>query len=148
MQKSKNTIVSIVTAVPLDSKQRNILKSLIADKLGNEFEIKESVEPNHLGGIKLKIGSQDFDLTLSGKLKKIKTQTSMAEIVTAQKLTPAQKHKLQVGLAKKYGSGLLIKEIIDPKLIAGLRIRINDQEYDGSIATKLNKLQLQIKNNL
>lgn len=148
MQKSKRLIVSIITAVPLDIKQRNILKSLITEKLGSEFEIKESVEPDHLGGIKLKIGNQDFDLTLSGKLKKIQTQTSMAEIVTAQQLTSAQKHKLQNGLAKKYGSSLMIKEVIDPKLIAGLIIRINGQEYDGSIATKLYKLQLQIKNNL
>ncbi len=148
MQKSTKTQVKVSTATKLDADQTRVLRQLLTTKLGNKFEIKETVDPTNLGGIKIQIGEQEFDLTIAGQLKKIQTQIPIVEVATAARLTAEQKSKLEQGLEKRFGGEYLIKEVIDPSLIAGLSIRINDQEYDGTIKTKLLKLHQQIKNNL
>ncbi|HOZ03142.1 MAG TPA: F0F1 ATP synthase subunit delta [Candidatus Woesebacteria bacterium] len=148
MQKFTKIQVKVTTATKLDSDQARILRQLLTAKLGNKFEIIETIDATNLGGIKIRIGDQEFDLTIAGQLKKIQTQTPIVEITTAAKLTTEQKSKLERGLEKRFGGEYLIKEVIDPSLIGGLSIRINDQEFDGTIKTKLQKLHQQIKNNL
>jgi F-type H+-transporting ATPase subunit delta len=148
MQKFTKIQVKVTTATKLDGDQARILRQLLTAKLGNKFEIIETIDATNLGGIKIRIGDQEFDLTIAGQLKKIQTQTPIVEITTAAKLTTEQKSKLERGLEKRFGGEYLIKEVIDPSLIGGLSIRINDQEFDGTIKTKLQKLHQQIKNNL
>ncbi len=148
MQKFTKIQVKVTTATKLGSDQARILRQLLTAKLGNKFEIIETIDATNLGGIKIRIGDQEFDLTIAGQLKKIQTQTPIVEITTAAKLTTEQKSKLERGLEKRFGGEYLIKEVIDPSLIGGLSIRINDQEFDGTIKTKLQKLHQQIKNNL
>ena len=148
MQKFTKIQVKVTTATKLDSDQARILRQLLTAKLGNKFEIIETIDATNLGGIKIRIGDQEFDLTIAGQLKKIQTQTPIVEITTAAKLTTEQKSKLERGLEKRFGGEYLIKEVIDPSLIGGLSIRINDQEFDVTIKTKLQKLHQQIKNNL
>lgn len=148
MSNQKKTKVFITTARPLEEPQRILLKKLIAKKLGSNFETQEEVDKDSLGGIKIKIGSQEFDATIAGKLKKIPSQAPIVEVSTADGLTPNQKSKLQKTLAKTLGNGFTIKETIDQSLIAGLHLRINDKEYDGTIKNQFTKLRQQIKKSL
>ena len=58
-------------------------------------------------------------------------------IESARKLTPAQRKSVEQFLK----SGDIIEERIDPDLVAGLRIIINDEmQFDGSLRKKLNTL--------
>jgi F-type H+-transporting ATPase subunit delta len=55
--------------------------------------------------------------------------------------TPAQMASLQASLEKRYGAGLEISYGINPALIGGLRIQVGSDLYDGTVKTRLEKLQ-------
>jgi F-type H+-transporting ATPase subunit delta len=69
---------------------------------------------------------------------------AVATVSTAQALTPEQLERLTQGLAGQYGRGLRVNQVIEPALIGGVRVQIGDDVIDGSVATKLNDLRLQL----
>ncbi|TQO19044.1 ATP synthase F1 subcomplex delta subunit [Rhodoglobus vestalii] len=69
---------------------------------------------------------------------------SVATITTAAPLTPVQLERLRVGLTKNYGRELKLNVRLDPSIIGGVRVQIGDEVIDGSIATKLNDLKIQL----
>lgn len=69
---------------------------------------------------------------------------SVATVSTAQRLTPAQIERLSSGLAQTYGRSLRINQIVDPTLLGGVRVQIGDDIIDGSIASRLKELRLQL----
>jgi len=69
---------------------------------------------------------------------------SLATVTSAAPLAPEQIERLTKGLTAQYGHGLRINEVIDPALLGGVRIQIGDNVIDGSVATKLNDLRLQL----
>lgn len=69
---------------------------------------------------------------------------SIATVTSAAPLTPAQLDRLAKGLTKQYGRGLRINQVVDPAVIGGLRVAIGDDVIDGSIATRINDLRLQL----
>ncbi|WP_025157036.1 F0F1 ATP synthase subunit delta [Leifsonia aquatica] len=68
---------------------------------------------------------------------------TIATIVTARPLPAAQLERLRAGLAAKYGD-LKLNTIVDPAIVGGLRVQIGDDVIDGSIASRLNDLRLQL----
>lgn len=64
----------ITTAVPLTSEQYDRLSEAITRRHGT-IAIDEVVDPTVIGGIKVVIGSQEFDRTIAGRLAKLHTQT-------------------------------------------------------------------------
>mgnify|MGYP001268930380 CR=1 FL=1 len=69
---------------------------------------------------------------------------AVATVTSATPLAPAQLERLAQGLAAQYGRGLRVNQIIDPAIIGGVRVQIGDDIIDGSVATKLNELRLQL----
>lgn len=69
---------------------------------------------------------------------------SIATVTSAAPLSPKQLDRLAQGLSKQYGRGLRINQVIDPAVIGGLRVAIGDDVIDGSIATRINDLRLQL----
>lgn len=61
------------------------------------------------------------------------TTTVVAE--TAFPLKPAQRKSIQDA------TGAILEEIVDPALIGGLRLRINDRIIDGTVAGQLEQLK-------
>lgn len=55
---------------------------------------------------------------------------------TARKITSSQR-KIMEDIVKK---GDIIKEKINPALIAGIKITVDGQQYDNSLLAKLNKI--------
>ena len=55
--------------------------------------------------------------------------------------TPEQMADIQASLQKQYGAGLDIQYAVNPALIGGLRIQVCSDLYDGSVKTRLEKLQ-------
>ena len=69
---------------------------------------------------------------------------SIATVTTATQLNAAQLDRLGKGLAKTYGRELRINQIVDPALIGGVRVQIGDDVIDGSVASRLKELRLQL----
>ncbi len=69
---------------------------------------------------------------------------SVAVVRTAVALGDAQLQRLEAALNSRYGRRLSISQVIDPTLIGGVRISVGDDVIDGSVATRLNDLRLQL----
>lgn len=69
---------------------------------------------------------------------------SIATVTTAVPLAPAQLTRLESALAARYGRAVRINTTVDPALLAGIRVQIGDDVIDGSVASKLNELRLQL----
>ena len=70
--------------------------------------------------------------------------TSIATITSASVLTPAQLARLQKTLQERHGRALTVNQVVDPALVGGVRVQIGDLVIDGSIATRLADLRLQL----
>ncbi len=69
------------------------------------------------------------------------TNTLEVELVSATKLTEAQKQEIIKNLKNKFNKNIQLKEFVNKNLIAGIIIKIDDQLFDASIKSKLNELQ-------
>jgi F-type H+-transporting ATPase subunit delta len=65
-------------------------------------------------------------------------------VYSTEQLSPKQVEKIEEAIAKKLGKKVELKNVIDERLIGGVRVVIHDHVYDGSIKYKLETL----KNNL
>lgn len=70
-----------------------------------------------------------------------------AVITTAHTLTEAQREDIRTKLKALTGHSIDIKEQIDPSIIGGVRIRVGDRQYNGSIAYQLEQLKRQFQQN-
>jgi len=68
----------------------------------------------------------------------------IATVTAAAPLTDAQRVKVQQSLANRYGRTVKLNVVIDPSLIGGLRIAIGNDIIDGSVATRIADLRLQL----
>ncbi|MDE5414699.1 F0F1 ATP synthase subunit delta [Alkalihalobacterium chitinilyticum] len=67
---------------------------------------------------------------------------AVAKVYTVKALSEEDKQQVSTTFAKKVGVETLhIENIIDPELIGGMKIRIGDRIYDGSIKRQLDRLQ-------
>jgi F-type H+-transporting ATPase subunit delta len=69
---------------------------------------------------------------------------TVATITVAVPLTQARKDRLAQALSARYGTAILINELVDPSVLGGIRVQIGDDVIDGSIATRLTDLRLQL----
>jgi F-type H+-transporting ATPase subunit delta len=68
----------------------------------------------------------------------------VATVTVARPLGSDQLERLRGGLARAYGRNVAINQVIDESVIGGLRVQIGNDVIDGSVATKLNDLRLQL----
>lgn len=61
-------------------------------------------------------------------------------VESATKLDEATLGAVQTSLRKEYGEGLTFKFRVDPELIGGLKIRVGNDVYDGSVKARLEAL--------
>lgn len=69
---------------------------------------------------------------------------SVATVTSARPIGEAQLQRLQEGLSKTYGMQLRLNPVVDPAVIGGLRVQVGDDVIDGSVASRLNELRLQL----
>ncbi len=65
----------------------------------------------------------------------------MADIVTAEPLTDAQRLSLAERLGTMTQKTVELREQLNPAIIGGMVVRLDDMVYDGSIARKLERLR-------
>jgi F-type H+-transporting ATPase subunit delta len=69
---------------------------------------------------------------------------AVATVTTAAPISPEQLTRLASALSANYGRGLRINHSIDPSLVGGVRVQLGDEIIDGSVASRLNELRLQL----
>ena len=68
-----------------------------------------------------------------------------AEVTAAHALTDAQKAAVSDAIKRVVGGKVSIDRKVDPSLLGGLIVRVGSRMIDGSVKTKLQKLQLAMK---
>lgn len=131
--------ITITTAHKLTAQQLSTVKELITTKIG-PAEFSEIVDEGALGGIKLTLGTQEFDATIAGKLAKLESQVPQAVVTTAVPLTKKQLEVLTTALEKKYPA-FTVKEVVDAKVLGGVRLTIGSREIDATLQHKLEQVR-------
>jgi F-type H+-transporting ATPase subunit delta len=72
----------------------------------------------------------------------------IAEVTTAQPLTKTMSTQLQQLLESQTGSTILLKSLINPEVIGGLLVQIDNFVVDASIQAKINRLKAQFSQNI
>ncbi len=75
------------------------------------------------------------------RLVKLDLAKRTAKIENAVETSPELMTEIKANLEKVYGVGLDVSYAINPKLIGGLRIQVGSDLYDGSVKTRLEKLE-------
>ncbi|TPW70680.1 F0F1 ATP synthase subunit delta [Schumannella sp. 10F1B-5-1] len=68
----------------------------------------------------------------------------VATVTAAAPLSAAQQKRLSTALQAQYGTTPQLNVIIDPAVIGGIRVQIADDVIDGSVASRLNDLRIQL----
>ena len=68
-------VASVRTAVPLDDAMRSQITERLAQTMSRQVRLSESVDPDLIGGMVIRIGDQVFDSSVANRLEKMKRRT-------------------------------------------------------------------------
>jgi F-type H+-transporting ATPase subunit delta len=66
-----------------------------------------------------------------------RSERTLAEVRTAVPLTDRQRERLTDALAKATGHPVELKVDVDPSVVGGAVVRVGDEVFDGSVASRL-----------
>jgi F-type H+-transporting ATPase subunit delta len=75
------------------------------------------------------------------RLLRLELQKRRATIETASEVDPAIHSEIIANLKNKYGNDLATEFQVDPQLLGGMRIRVGNDVWDGSVRNRLERLQ-------
>jgi F-type H+-transporting ATPase subunit delta len=78
------------------------------------------------------------------RLLRIEVEKRRARIETASEVDRETGSTLVANLKKKYGSDLTTEFVVNPQLLGGMRIRVGSDVWDGSVRSRLERLQQQL----
>jgi F-type H+-transporting ATPase subunit delta len=79
-------------------------------------------------------------LEMTRKDQNIKTAT----LITASEINSETTEKIRKIIEKETGAGIELSTRINPDLIGGMILRVDDKQYDSSVATQLKKIRQQL----
>lgn len=115
--------------------------------LGN---VLGGIEHDVLNTIKLLVQRHRTDIipsVMQAFMHKVNEANGVAEaqVFSARKLTDETLSKLESVFAKRFGKkSLHLKNVVDPSVIGGVKVRIGNTIYDGSLSGKLNRMKREI----
>jgi F-type H+-transporting ATPase subunit delta len=80
------------------------------------------------------------------RLVKLDLERRMVKVESATPLPPDMQNEVAGQIKTKYGNGMNISFTQNPALIGGLRIQAGSDLYDGSVKTRLEKLEESFEN--
>lgn len=75
------------------------------------------------------------------RLLRLEVEKRNATIETASEVDPAIRSEIVSNLKSKYGDDLATEFHVDPQLLGGMRIRVGNDVWDGSVRNRLQRLQ-------
>jgi F-type H+-transporting ATPase subunit delta len=69
---------------------------------------------------------------------------TVATVTVAKPIGSAQLRRLVTALSEQYGRGVRINQIVDPRILGGLRVQVGDEVIDGSISNRIADLRLRL----
>jgi F-type H+-transporting ATPase subunit delta len=85
---------------------------------------------------------RDYAAILSAlqRLTRLDLERRKVTIESAVELDDASRQRAVAGLAKQYGTDLVVQYQVTPALLGGLRIRVGNDVFDGSVKGRLDRL--------
>lgn len=85
---------------------------------------------------------RDYRAILSAiqRLTRLETERRKVTVESAVEMDAATRDRVVAGLAKQYGPDLLVQYQVTPALLGGLRIRVGNDVFDGSVKGRLDRL--------
>ena len=72
-------------------------------------------------------------------------QTAAAKVYSVKPLTEEEQMRVSTVFAKRVGKTTLrIENVIDPTLIGGIKVRVGNRIFDGSISGKLKRMEREL----
>jgi F-type H+-transporting ATPase subunit delta len=68
----------------------------------------------------------------------------IVEVETSHKLQPEQIESLKSLFKNKYQSDIEIEEIVNDKLLAGIKVKVDDEVIDLSLLNRFNQIKQQL----
>ena len=75
------------------------------------------------------------------RLLRLELEKRHARIDTASDVDSAVRSEIEANLKSKYGNDLSTEFHVDPQLLGGMRIRVGNDVWDGSVRNRLERLQ-------
>jgi F-type H+-transporting ATPase subunit delta len=75
------------------------------------------------------------------RLLRLELEKRHATIETASEVDPAMRSEIEANLKIKYGNDLSTEFHVLPQLLGGMRIRVGNDVWDGSVRNRLARLQ-------
>jgi F-type H+-transporting ATPase subunit delta len=149
-----NDMMSIVKAITESPELKHFLTSPII-----KMEVKKSAISEIFSSVQAETNSL-FHLLFENKrfeiLQEIAIQYNklfdesngieVAKVTTAFPITPELETKVLAKIGEFSNKKITINNIIDPEIIGGFILRIGDQQYNASVASKLSKLKREFSN--
>lgn len=85
---------------------------------------------------------RDYQAILAAlqRLTRLELDRRKVTVESAVELDEATRQRVVSGLAKQYGPDLVVQYQVNPALIGGLRIRVGNDVFDGSVQGRLDRL--------
>lgn len=68
----------------------------------------------------------------------------VATVTVARPLSAAQLSAVTASITRRYGRDHVVNQVVDPALVGGVRVQVGDEVIDGSIASRLADVKLQL----
>jgi F-type H+-transporting ATPase subunit delta len=78
------------------------------------------------------------------RLVRLESDRHTAVIESAMPLAPSLREKIQADLARRYGPGIEASFTHNSSLVAGMRIKVGSDVYDGSVRARLAALEARL----
>jgi F-type H+-transporting ATPase subunit delta len=75
------------------------------------------------------------------RLLRLELEKRHATVETSSEIDPAIRSEIVANLKSKYGNDLATEFHVDPQLLGGMRIRVGNDVWDGSVRKRLERLQ-------
>ena len=121
------------------TKKKEVFKKLFREKIDEELLLFLFVliDKNRILHLKEKISQLELIVLEEGAVIEGVVKTSIP-------LTEEQYNLLSKKLEDRYGKAVALKEIIDPTILGGIYVKVNDEVIDGTLKNKVKEIKKSI----